>query len=1476
MTDPSSPEHGSSPLGPLPAGPHPPADARRTFREWTALLGSFSAGDLLPRGVEDDELDPALQDFLLEECERVTTPDGRRWSLTSRVRAQTLEKLGTPERLLDILEIAPRAGRDTARDWTARLLSHANPPLEAQSFEELYAALTVVGWFQDAPGAREALARGTTPLPGLDEIQHGIKRARLLQPLRALADATFTGRTRELAVLNRLTEVPPQDAERSDGAGEAVLATDDVVFPWLIMHGPGGVGKSTLVARFVLDRTDRPTAAPEGRTPCVYLSFDRHDLVPDRPLTLIAEAVRQLGLLFPELARRAEELEQGLRATLTADRLTRTERGPHSGRYAQQHDEQALVAAFSALVTAATGGASHPFLLTLDAFEQVQRRGPLAVRRVLNFLHTLQRAHPDLRVLAAGRAPVDDPRFRRLPLEGFDPATARAFLRRQLAAGDATRRDDEADPAAGGTANGIAFAAGTPDPEADAIIGIVGSNPLNLKLAAALVRREGTDVLHDPQLRRHLHLRLGDETVQGVLYRRILDHMHDPDLRRIASPGLVVRKLTPDVIREVLAVPCGLGRVDEERARRLFHRFRDEATLVEEVPGQDTVVHRGDVRRVMLPLLRRGHAGIVDRIHRKAVRYYALLYTQRPSTENRAEELYHRLSLAQATHTLDERWTDEAGALLEDAMVELPPRSQVYLTERLGNTVDADLRARADDETWTRQALRTGTALLAGDSPAEALALLDERPDQVKGHLVLMSLRVRSLAALGRSEEAYELVDRALDLAAEATEPAAFTELALTGARICEDLGHFGDARDLLTQARRAVPDDDIQVLSVAAAQLRLHRRAGALDTTEAQALRADTLARVRNLSRKRYTRHPSLIRELAAEIGDEMPELVSYTARSLGVDLAGGSGELLRASLTDEDVADFEATSDEEHEDESGTETRTWLTEHTSVIRGNAISDFLDSRPARAEGWNTALVTTYQHEVDRAQSARGLAVDSTSDAVVLLPGFGGSTLVDIETGKLVWGVQGIGDVMRFWRQSATRALAVTEDERSGRSRRLQPTALLSVGPAWLPMVGGLSPYQALSDAVGSVTEHRDAVMTFPYDWRLSVEESARRLADAARQHLIQWRHHPGRQVSGRDRAASRLVFVAHSMGGLVARAAFAIDPLLCELTRDLITIGTPFHGVPRAVEYISGRLRTPFRIIREARTMPGVYDLLPDYACVRTEDGGLRRLTLQDVRDIGGDVELAEAAMAARQKLRRTRVLPRVRAVVGVSQPTPESLAIEDGEVRLFDHAPRLHRDGAPMRDAFGEPVQWRRGGDGVVPRDSAAPEPSNASAFVSGQHGSLVSESGVVDFVRSVLTERPVDSPVLGAAPYSGEISAGPPTGGPRRPGRSTGAGIGLPAANPAGLGLSAPSEVSPGRTWTLTVTGAGDTAASVECRILDVGSGLLTARPVLRPAGRDHDLLAAEVTLPNPGFYQVVVSNALQSVTALVMAADLTTED
>ncbi|UUU27369.1 lipase/acyltransferase domain-containing protein [Streptomyces sp. DSM 40750] len=1473
---------------------------RRTFRERTVLLGSFTAHDLVPP--EDDETathSAALQDFLLEDCSRITTSRGRRWCLAPGPRARTLDDLSTRDRLLAAARSASDIGEDPARAWTERLLLGADRPLAEQSFDELYTGLTVVGWFKEAPRARDQLARDGVVLPDPDDIEHAIGRARLLQPLCALADAKFTGRTDELAWLSaHLGEAP--DNNRPDSADPEKWQRGDAPGSWAFVHGPGGVGKSTLVARFVLDRIDgygrvahgfaaddgRPQAAADvaaadrgnagGRPPadvgapdddgrqsaqglrpmpCLYLTFDRHDLVAERPLTLVAEAVRQLGLLFPDLAGRTEELKRELEITLAADRLTRSEDGHFSPRAAHQRDELTLIDAFAALVTSVTGGTTQLWLLALDAFEQVQRSGPVAVQRLLNFLSLLHLAHPGLRVLAAGRAPVEAAPFRCLPLEGFDPATARAFLHREL-----TDSAEDALPAESGR-------------ELEAIMHIVGTSPLNLKLAAALVRRAGTQVLGDRRLRSELLLQLGAETVQGVLYRRLLDHLHDPDLRRIASPGLVVRTLTPGVIREVLARPCGLGHVDEERARRLFDDFRAEATLVEEVPGRDAVVHRGDVRRAMLPLLRRDQRSVVDRIHRKAVGYYALLHAGNDLVESRVEELYHRLSLAQSTQTLDKRWIDAAGALLESAMEELPARAQVYLTERLGNSATAELRAMADDETWERQATRVGKALLAADNPAEVTEVLAEREHLVPDNLDLTLLSMRSMLALRRPADAYELVDRALELAAESADPVVFVDLALLGARTCEDLGRFDDALDLLTQARRVAerPGMAIRLLSVAAAQLRIHRRGGSVDTAEAVSLRADTLVRVRNLGSKAYRRHPLLIRELAAEIGDEMPELVSYTARSLGVGGTEGPDDVLLGSLTGEVVTtpSTERTADAP---DTGGQTvaardrdpdgpavspgsvRVSSVSVSSVSRGYAVGSYLDSHPDGAAPWNRALVDSYRHEVDRPY---------TRDAVVVIPGFAGSTLVDEESDEVVWGST-FNHVMNLMRQTRrSNGLAVTEEERQGQGGRLRPAELLQ-GPAWLPLIGGLSPYGRLVNGVRSVVVHGDAALEFPYDWRLSVGTSARRLAEAALRHLARWREHAAHQASARHGPAdgSKLVLIAHSMGGLVAQAALAAYPELSRATRDVITIGTPFRGTPQVMQLLASRRS---RLQRNALsnplgeavgTMPSLYDLLPDTPCVLTDSGGLRRLTPRDVQAVGGDDALAEAALAARRSLAAaTGRLPRMHAIVGTSQPTPQSMAIEDGAVRLFRHVPRLRDDGTPVRDARGLPVLVDEGGDGLVPKWCALPTDPATYLPVVGHHSSLPASATVVNMVQEILTGK-----------FDRRTSLEGPFGAPEPAG-------GVASLAPS-FGISAPSEVVPGQEWSLTVTGAHP--AAVACRLLRAETGEVTARMRLTSAAGDPGTLTARAVVSTPGFYQVVAQAGGLSATALVVAVDCPTGD
>ncbi|MFJ3670234.1 hypothetical protein ACIPSE_27645 [Streptomyces sp. NPDC090106] len=1418
----------------------PPPGERDAFRERTLFLGSFAAQDLVPEGDHDAARsgDAALQDFLLDECTRITTSQGRRWCLTDRTRTLTLERLRTRESLLAAARAAP-VGDDPARTWAERLLRGGNPPLAEQGFEELYTALTVVGWFRDAPRAQEALAQEGVLLPDLADVESAVKRARLFQPLRALADR-FTGRTTELAWLSATFDGAGFDGASASGPPGAPLRESDREHEtWAFVHGPGGVGKSTLLARFVLDGIDgidgiggprnRP-AGPDGRqrpstrrSPRFYLTFDRQDLLAERPLTLIAECVRQLGLLHPDVAAQAAELERELEITLAADRYTRSEDSHHGPRSAHQRDELTLIDAFATLVASITGGpdVSLPWLLALDAFEQVQRGGPVALRRVSDFLGQLRRAHPGLRVLAAGRVPVGDHAFRPLRLDGFDAATARAFLRRELAAAATVPAAAERAPAVAG------------DRETEEIIGIVGTSPLNLKLAAALVHREGARFLDEGVLPAELRLKLSVETVQGVLYRRLLDHFPDPDLRRIASPGLVVRVLTPDVIRKVLAGPCGLGRLDPERARRMYYAFRAEATLVADVPGQEAVVHRADVRRAMLPLLRRDHRTVVERIHRGAVRYYAHQDARTAPVPSRVEELYHRLALGQSSRVLDGRWVEEAGLLLEPAIEELPASSQVYLIEKLGGSAPDELRAAGDDEIWDRQALRTGKALLAADDAAGVAALLDERPHRVRGNLDLIALSMRASLALRRPAKAYGVVGRAMTLAADTADPEAFVELTLLAARSCEDLSRFTEALDLLEQARRVAdgPGTVTRLLSVAAAQLRNLRRSGASALPQSVDLRADTVRRVRDLSSKEFRRHPQLIRELAAELGDELPHLVSYTARSLGVGGTEGYDDALLGTLTGETGAVPRAPADT-----AGT------TSVSSVSRGYAVGDYLDTHIGVAEPWNQALVDTYRHELDRPY---------TGDAVVVLPGFAGSGLVDHETGETVWGA-GVSPQRLLTPDGQIRDLArltTTKAERAGELGMLRPAGLLRE-VAWLPLAGGFSPYGTLVRGVGASVLHDDAVLEFPYDWRQPVGAATRHLAGAALRHLDRWRHHSARRASGLSEAGEepRLVLVAHAMGGLVAQAALAEYPDLARATREVISIGTPFHGVPKIMQLLNphgsplGRMAVARPLAEAARSLPGLYDLLPDTRCVHTAHGGMRRITPRDVEEAGGDGALAAAAFAAR--LARQGALdrlPRWHAIVGTSQPTAQSMSIEDGRVRLSPLTTETDGEGNLVRGQDGRPLLVRGEGDGLVPRESAVLSGYARSLPVVGQHSSLLTSSTVVQLVQEILTGKRA-----------------------RRTGAPGGQEEGL---GPVSLGISAPPEVSPGEGWTLTVTGADHTALS--CSLVRATSGEVIARIRTEPAEDRPGTSTARVTIREPGFYQVVARAGGLSATALVVA-------
>src|SRR5665213_1886156 len=133
-----------------------------------------------------------------------------------------------------------------------------------------------------------------------------------------------------------------------------------------------------------------------------------------------------------------------------------------------------------------------------------------------------------------------------------------------------------------------------------------------------------------------------------------------------------------------------------------------------------------------------------------------------------------------------------------------------------------------------------------------------------------------------------------------------------------------------------------------------------------------------------------------------------------------------------------------------------------------------------------------------------------------------------------------------------------------------------------------------------------DGVITFPYDWRASLIDTAQRLARA-----LQGRAQNALDVPPAEDDA-RFVFIAHSMGGLVVRIAVGLKLLHPAWIDRIVHIGTPLRGSPAAFRTAFGRGDLPllselielvrgkhqetfFNNLRSAfQTFPSIYQLFP------------------------------------------------------------------------------------------------------------------------------------------------------------------------------------------------------------------------------------------------------------------------------------------
>jgi cellulose synthase operon protein C len=858
--------------------------AELAYREAAAVLASFVPSELRPVGGEEDAKALAA---LLRICEPVYGPTGRQeWRLPDALRRETLKRFHSEEALRQAVTANPVEGGPVQRMLSAYATRSA-PPLDAQPYEDLLATAQVTAWL-----------RGIVPeTPDPQEVRDQLAIAETLAPLRRLVGSSFRGRTDVLERLHDYADILPPDSRvraiRRHLRRFASLGEN----PPLVLHGPGGVGKSTVLAKFMLDHADA-----DHRVPFTYIDFDRPDMLPQEPLSLLLEALRQLGAQYRAVRARAEALRAiwlerlsqpnfRLLASAVIDPPTQlAERSPEVPESiklrADVPTRELFYGEFADLVRAIS--TDKPLLFCLDTFESVQRYGVDIVDEVWQFLDGLLRELPSLRVVIAGRAPMDGYSTQPVLLSGFDEESARGFLASLL--GPELGADSEL---------------------VDHIVRVVGRNPLSLRLAADLVVNHGTHELDDIDRRRALFVRLRGEQIQGWLYRRILDRIADPDVRALAHPGLVVRRLTPDVIRYVLAGPCNVEVPDDARARELFDACSREVSLLSWATD-GSLEHRADVRREMLPLLRRDDPERVADIHRAAVSYYQ----RHGDITSRAEELYHRLCLHEPAESLDRRWQRGVENFLVMSLEELPSEGQVYLASRLGITLPAEIRHKArllEQERYTatrvRQLLRLGELDKALDALAEQSDRTHNSPLDI--------LEAQVFEELGRLDEASAVLDQASQRAAEAGDDATLVELQYSAARLAERQGRTERALELLAAARAAMlePRDPLMPLRLWTAELRVRRvtgapaqdEAGRPDPPEVQKARGELLRLLDATPTEQIAKDPALLAELVGEVGQQRPDLVTQALLVIGMPRVTGArvGELASA------LAEWDARND-------------------------------------------------------------------------------------------------------------------------------------------------------------------------------------------------------------------------------------------------------------------------------------------------------------------------------------------------------------------------------------------------------------------------------------------------------------------------------------------------------------------------------------------------------------------------------------
>ena len=613
------------------------------------------------------------------------------WALDKNERKQILKELWNSDQLPDLLKFVG-AGKDQTEVQLRNILSGESLKMpkpkvaDLQSLledadhldgslnnflRELRRILKITDWVEGHP--KQELSRR--------EIQWQINFLELIAPFRTLT-RHFAGRTKEMTELRTYVNYLPSESVLESitrGITEFSYSLSLKKIPPLVIHGLGGVGKSTLVAKFILNHIGSIKLNQMfGRQKLifVYIDFDQGRVSLREPLSVLDEVTSQLILQFQHQQNDWELLNKKIKEKIENIVKLRLEKGGKLSKKkvstSSLHEQMEVAKEFKEIWIKTLNNIEMPLLIVLDSFEEVQRLGDTVLFNFFEFFDRWLQQAPNIRLVIAGRAPIPTHiiHTQSIALKEFDQAAARGYLKSK------GLKDNSL----------INF-----------IINNCGRHPLTLKLALEVLNQESFDkkVLRDINGQSFFKIKIDNRRIQGELFQRNLNHIQNPRVRKIAFPGMVLRSISPDLIKHVLAQSCELGPVEEKEAEELFEEFSKEKFLVES-SMQNVLRFRKDLRQLILPLVIKEGPEKSRIIRRKALEYFE----GKSDLFSKAEYIYYHLSLEkdpkQIKHLL------ESGLLshLRYSIDELPVKAQIFLANYFDLPISKELRKAANIEVW--------------------------------------------------------------------------------------------------------------------------------------------------------------------------------------------------------------------------------------------------------------------------------------------------------------------------------------------------------------------------------------------------------------------------------------------------------------------------------------------------------------------------------------------------------------------------------------------------------------------------------------------------------------------------------------------------------------------------------------------------------------------------------------------------------